>query len=63
MKYVRQREAALLSEADAAIVTRAQDIYGEAVEASTAAAVQGASAVVGDSVRQAFAKVSYTWQR
>lgn len=56
MKYVRQKEFTLLSKSDAAIVTKARDLYGEAVEASTASALQGNAGVVGDSVRQAFAK-------
>ena len=58
MKYVRQGEAALLGETDAAIITKARDVYGEAIEASTAEAKEGSPAIVGDTVRQAFAKVS-----
>ena len=57
MKYVRQKEPSLLSKSDAIIVTKARDLYGEAVEASTESALQGNAGVVGDSVRQAFAKV------
>ncbi len=58
MKYVRQREPSLMGEADAAVITKARDMYGEAVEASTKAAVSGQPGVVGDTVRQAFAQVS-----
>lgn len=58
VKYVRQNEAALLSEADAAIVAKARDLYGEAVEASLASAPKGSTGVVGDTVRQAFAQVA-----
>lgn len=54
MKYVRQNEPSLLDEADAAIVTKARDLYGTAVEASIA----GSTGVVGDKVRQAFAQVT-----
>lgn len=60
VKYVRQNEAALLSEADAAIVAKARDLYGEAVEASLASAPKGSTGVVGDTVRQAFAQAVET---
>lgn len=58
MKYVRQKEASLLGEADAAIVAKARDLYGEAVEASMGSALKGSKGVVGDRVRQAFAQVT-----
>lgn len=54
MKYVRQNEPSLLGEADAVVVAKARDLYGEAVEASVA----GSTGVVGDKVRQAFALVT-----
>ena len=54
MKYVRQNEPALLDETDAAVVAKARDLYGEAVEASVA----GSTGVVGAKVRQAFALVN-----
>ena len=51
---MRQNEPSLLGEADAAIVTKARDLYSTAVEASIA----GSTGVVGDKVRQAFAQVT-----
>ena len=57
MKYVRQNESSLLGKADAAIVGKARDLYSEAVQASTEAALQGEAGVVGKRIRQAFAKV------
>ena len=53
MKYARQNELSLLDEADAAVVTKARDLYGKAVEASIA----GSTGVIGDKIRQAFAQV------
>ncbi len=58
MKYVRQNEVSLLGKEDAAVITKARDMYGEAVEAGTEAASQGQAGVIGDSVRHAFAQVS-----
>ena len=55
---MRQNEPSLLDEADAAIVAKARDLYGEAVEASLASALAGSKGVVGDRVRQAFAQVT-----
>ena len=57
VKYLRQREVSPLSEADAAVIIKARDLYGEAVQASTAAALSGQAGVVGDYVRQAYVKV------
>ena len=59
MKYVRQNEVSLLGPEDAAVITKARDMYGEAVEASTEAALAGHGGVVGDSVRQAYAQVNF----
>ncbi|KAL0055945.1 hypothetical protein WJX82_006032 [Trebouxia sp. C0006] len=56
MKYVRQNEVALLGKEDAAVITKARDMYGEAVEAGTEAASKGQAGVIGDSVRHAFAQ-------
>jgi len=47
-----------LGKEDAAVITKARDMYGEVVEASTEAALNGQAGVIGDSVRHAFAQVS-----
>lgn len=57
MKYVRQNEPGLLGETGAAVITKARDMYGKAVEASLEAASNEQAGVVGDTVRQAFAQV------
>ena len=54
MKYVRQDEPSQLGEADAAIVTKARDLYSKAVAASVA----GSTGVIGHKVRQAFVQVT-----
>lgn len=63
MKYVRQGEVSLLGPEDAAVITKALDMYGEAVEACTEAALAGQGGVVGDSVRQAYAQVNFCMHR
>lgn len=61
MKYVRQNEPGLLGETDAAVITKARDMYGKAVEASLEAASDDQAGVVGDTVREAFAQVGRTF--